>query len=108
LTRDLESSAALLEVIKDQAEDVTLNDEKFMVVSGNVAHASSVLDGMVGQSRRLEGLEKRGLREGRVDDDIIYVLGVLDGLNAQVRRLDVGETFGVLDELNAKAAQTLL
>mmetsp|Transcript_19197 Transcript_19197/g.29105 ORF Transcript_19197/g.29105 Transcript_19197/m.29105 type:complete len:264 (-) Transcript_19197:375-1166(-) len=111
LTRDLESSTALLEEIKDQANDITINDEKFAIVAGNVAHASSVLDGMVSQSRRLEGLANRGGGGGggeNPDDEIIYVLGVLDGLNAQVRRLNMGETFGVLDELNAKAAQTLL
>jgi len=29
-------------------------------------------------------------------------------LNAQVRRLDEEQTFGVLDEINAKAARALL
>jgi hypothetical protein len=36
------------------------------------------------------------------------MLSVLDGLNAQVNRLDMGETFGVLDEINSKAARALL
>ena len=59
-----------------------------------------MLDGMVKQSRRLVAASSAG---GSADDQIVYLLSVLDGLNAQARRLDVTETFGVLDELNAKA-----
>lgn len=38
-------------------------------------------------------------------DKIVYLLGVLDGLNAQVERLDVDTTFGVLDEVVAEATR---
>lgn len=108
LTRDLNDSAALCEEVKSKAYAITINDEKFAQAAGSVAHASSVLEGMVAQSRRLEGALARGGSVDGTDDQIIYMLSVLDGLNAQVRRLDVGETFGVLDELNAKAAMALL
>jgi len=97
----------LLNDIKSQADDITISDESYSLVVGDVAHAASVLDGMVAQSKRLEGASSVG-GSARTDDQIIYMLSVLDGLNAQVRRLDMGETFGVLDELNAKAARALL
>ena len=74
LTRDLDTSKEVLNTIKGQANDITISDESYRMIVGDVAHASSVLD----------------------------------GLNAQVRRLDMEETFGVLDELNAKAAMALL
>mmetsp|Transcript_26561 Transcript_26561/g.45336 ORF Transcript_26561/g.45336 Transcript_26561/m.45336 type:complete len:229 (+) Transcript_26561:61-747(+) len=108
LTRDLEGSLALLGDISSQATEITISDESYSLVTGNVAHAASVLDGMVAQSKRLEGASSRGGSIGSTDDQIIYMLSVLDGLNAQVRRLDMDETFGVLDELNAKAARALL
>mmetsp|Transcript_40026 Transcript_40026/g.85215 ORF Transcript_40026/g.85215 Transcript_40026/m.85215 type:complete len:239 (-) Transcript_40026:474-1190(-) len=107
LTRDLDESLSLLDEIKGQAKDITINDEKFSLVVGSVAHASSVLDGMAAQSKRLEGALSLG-GSANTDDQIIYMLSILDGLNAQVRRLDMGETFGVLDELNAKASMALL
>ena len=103
LTHDLSSSLDILITVKDQANDITISDETFRLVMGDVAHATSVLDGLVAQSKRLEGASSLG-GKGSTDDQIIYMLSVLDGLNAQVRRLDIEETFGVLDELNAKAA----
>lgn len=109
LTRDLNSSLDLIATIKDQAKDITISDESYRLVVGDVSHATSVLDGLVAQSKRLEGASaSNGGSVGNTDDQIIYMLSVLDGLNAQVRRLDMGETFGVLDELNAKAARALL
>lgn len=44
------------------------------------------------------------------DEQIVYMLSVLDGLNAQARRLNGGgeDVFKLLDELNAKAAKALL
>lgn len=107
LTRDLDKSLALLNDIKGQAKDITISDESYRLVVGDVAHASSVLDGMVAQSKRFEGASGAG-GGASTDDQIIYMLSVLDGLNAQVRRLDMEETFGVLDELNGKAARALL
>ena len=107
LTRDLDKSLDVLADIKSQAKDITISDESFRMIVGDVAHASSVLDGLVAQSKRLEGASSAG-GSASTDDQIIYMLSVLDGLNAQVRRLDMEETFGVLDELNAKAARALL
>mmetsp|Transcript_6573 Transcript_6573/g.14862 ORF Transcript_6573/g.14862 Transcript_6573/m.14862 type:complete len:235 (+) Transcript_6573:146-850(+) len=107
LTRDLDNSLALLDDIKGQAKDITISDESYRLVVGDVAHASSVLDGMVAQSKRFEGASSAG-GGASTDDQIIYMLSVLDGLNAQVRRLDMEETFGVLDELNGISARALL
>ena len=61
---------------------------------------------MVAQSKRLEGASNSG--GPNTDDEIIYMLSVLDGLNSQVRRLDREKTFGVLDEINARASMALL
>ena len=110
LTRDLDTSLSVLDTIKSQAKEITIADEKFDLIVGNVAHASSVLDGMVTQSKRLENasVAYSGGSVANTDDQIIYMLSVLDGLNAQVRRLDEEQTFGVLDEINAKAARALL
>jgi len=69
--------------------------------------SSSVLDGMVAQSKRLEGASNSG-GGANTDDEIIYMLSILDGLNSQVRRLDREKTFGVLDEINARASMALL
>ncbi len=107
LTRDLDNSLVVLDSIKSQAKDITISDESFRLIVGDVSHATSVLDGMVTQSKRLVGATSAG-GSGSTDDQIIYMLSVLDGLNAQVRRLDMEETFGVLDEINAKAARALL
>ena len=60
---------------------------------------------MVAQSKRLEGASSGG---ANTDDEIIYMLSILDGLNSQVRRLDREKTFGMLDEINAKASMALL
>jgi len=68
---------------------------------------SSVLDGMVAQSKRLEGASNSG-GGANTDDEIIYMLSILDGLNSQVRRLDREKTFAILDEVNAKASMALL
>lgn len=107
LRRDLDRSLALLDEIKGQAKEITIGDEGggYSLAMKNVAHASSVLEGIVSQSKRLQGVSTAARS---TDDQIIYMLSILDGLNAQVRRLDIGETLGVLDELNAKAATALL
>ena len=62
---------------------------------------------MVAQSKRLEGASNSG-DTAKTDDEIIYMLSVLDGLNSQVRRLDREKTFGILDEINARASMALL
>lgn len=110
LTSDLDKSKNVLDLVKSQAKEIVLSDESLGIsddVIGGVAHASSVLDGMVTQSKRLEGASARG-GSAYVDDEIIYMLSILDGLNAQVRRLDEEKTFGILDEINGKAARALL
>ena len=117
LTRDLDRCVAVLNGIKDEANDVTSGyvsgDDGLRIAATSISRASCVLDGLVAQGRRLEGAvasaDAAAVAGGRaVDDKIVYMLSVLDGLNAQVNRLDVGETFGVLDEINARAARSLL
>ncbi|KAL3778292.1 hypothetical protein ACHAW5_002397 [Stephanodiscus triporus] len=117
LTRDLDRCVAVLNGIKDEANDVTSGyvsgDDGLRIAAKSISRASCVLDGLVAQGRRLEGAvasaDAAAVAGGRaVDDKIVYMLSVLDGLNAQVNRLDVGETFGVLDEINARAARSLL
>lgn len=115
LTRDLDRCVEVLDDIRGGANDITsgYGDERLRTAARNVAHASSVLDGLVVQGRRLEravaSADAAAVAGGRATDDrIIYMLSVLDGLNAQVNRLDMGETFGVLDEINSKAARALL
>lgn len=74
-----------------------------------MSHATSVLDGLMAQSKRLVSASKANENGYTSDEQIVYLLSVLDGLNAQARRLDRGEdVFQILDELNAKAAKALL
>jgi hypothetical protein len=116
LVRDLDNCAIVLErIIKDDGYDITSGypNDKLSILARNVSHASSVLDGLVVQGRRLEraindassssGVMVGGKKD--TDDEIVYLLGVLDGLNAQVERLDVDTTFGVLDEVVAEATR---
>lgn len=64
------------------------------------------------QSKRLVSASKANENGYSSDEQIVYMLSVLDGLNAQARRLDGGtggeDVFKLLDELNAKAAKALL
>lgn len=123
LTRDLDRCVEVLDNIKGIANDVTsgYDNENLRFAAGKVAHASCVLDGLVTQGRRIDGAlaslvsesssSGGGGRSGgrrATEDKIVYVLSILDGLNVQIHRLDVGETFGVLDEINAKAGRAFL
>ena len=57
LVRDLDHCAHVLEsIIKDDGYDITSGypNDKLQIVAKNVSHASSVLDGLVVQGRRLE------------------------------------------------------
>ena len=111
LIADLSTSEEILSTIKSQARQITISDESFREISGDVAHATSVLDGLMAQSKRLVSASTADKNGYTTDDQIIYMLSVLDGLNAQVRRMDSkdGEDmFKILDELNAKAAKALL
>jgi hypothetical protein len=118
LVRDLDHCAHVLEsIIKDDGYDITSGypNDKLQIVAKNVSHASSVLDGLVVQGRRLEraivdvvtttASSSAGGGGKATDDKIVYLLSVLDGLNAQVERLDIGTTFGVLDEVVAEATR---
>ena len=113
LIYDLSTSEEILSTIKSQAKSITVSDETFREISGDVAHATSVLDGLMAQSKRLVSASTADQRGYSTDEQIVYMLSVLDGLNAQVRRMDStrggGEDmFKILDELNAKAAKALL
>ena len=117
LTRDISTSRNVLDVIQSQAREITIADENFQLASQKVSHAASVLDGILAQSVRLEGASSWGGGEvaaasnsasSSTDDQIIYMLSILDGLNAQVKRLNLDETLGALDEINARAARALL
>jgi hypothetical protein len=110
LISDLSTSEEILSTIKSQAKSITVSDETFREISGDVAHATSVLDGLMAQSKRLVSASTADQRGYSTDEQIVYMLSVLDGLNAQVRRMDGrGEDmFKILDELNAKAAKALL
>ena len=110
LISDLSTSEEILSTIKSQAKSITVSDETFREISGDVAHATSVLDGLMAQSKRLVSASTADQRGYSTDEQIVYMLSVLDGLNAQVRRMDgKGEDmFKILDELNAKAAKALL
>jgi hypothetical protein len=110
LISDLSTSEEILSTIKSQAKSITVSDETFREISGDVAHATSVLDGLMTQSKRLVSASTADQRGYSTDEQIVYMLSVLDGLNAQVRRMDgKGEDmFKILDELNAKAAKALL
>ena len=117
LILDLSTSQEILSTIKSQAKQITISDENFASISGSVAHATSVLDGLMSQSKRLVSATTKANESNgyyTTEDRIIYMLSVLDGLNAQVRRLDKGKNYGgedvfkILDELNAKAAKALL
>ena len=113
LISDLSTSEEILSTIKSQAKSITVSDETFREISGDVAHATSVLDGLMSQSKRLVSASTADQRGYSTDEQIVYMLSVLDGLNAQVRRMDSGrgggeDMFKILDELNAKAAKALL
>jgi len=113
LTRDITRSRTVLDTIQSQAKEITRADENYKNASSKVSHAASVLDGILAQSIRLEGASSWGGSEvaatnGSTDEQIIYMLSVLDGLNAQVKRLNLEETLGALDEMNARAARALL
>jgi hypothetical protein len=108
LIKDLSTSEEILATIKSQAKQITISDESYRQITYDVSHATSVLDGLMAQSKRLVTASKANQNGYTSDDQIIYLLSVLDGLNAQVRRLDGEDTFKILDELNAKAAKALL
>jgi len=104
LVNDLDNDAAVLSTLKSQAFDLTPPDEEFEVLSRALSNASSVFDGLLSQSKRLASASAS---EGSARSQLTYMLSVLDGLNAQTRRLDVQNTLSLLDNLNAKAVKAL-
>lgn len=99
LQDDLTSASALYKTIIGQAKLISVPEESFEKTVAGVTRASSVLDGVLVQSKRLVAASSAG----STDDQIMYMLSVLDGLNTQVKRLNVKETFGLLDKLNSQA-----
>lgn len=102
LQADLASASELYKTILGQAKLVAVSEEGFETTVAGVTRASSVLDGVIVQSKRL--VAASGVASGNVTEDrIVFLLSVLDGLNTQVKRLNVRETFGLLDKLNSQA-----
>eukprot|EP00985_Skeletonema_marinoi_P016950 scaffold9226_cov105-Skeletonema_marinoi.AAC.1 len=114
LINDLSTSEEILSTITSQSKAITSNEDSYRQITYDVSHATSVLDGLMAQSRRLVSASKAQENGYTSDEQIVYMLSVLDGLNAQARRLDGGaggrgeDVFKILDELNAKAAKALL
>ncbi|KAL7487802.1 hypothetical protein ACHAW6_013386 [Cyclotella cf. meneghiniana] len=105
LQDDLTGASALYKTIIEQAKQITVPEESFQTTVAGVTRASSVLDGIIVQSKRLVTASSVASGNFSIDDQIVYMLSVLDGLNAQVKRLNVKETFGLLDQLNSKAEE---
>jgi len=105
LQDDLTGASALYKTIIEQAKQIIVPEESFQSTVAGVTHACSVLDGIIVQSKRLVTASSVAAGSYSTDDQIMYMLSVLDGLNAQVKRLNVKETFGLLDELNSKAEE---
>lgn len=102
LQDDLTGASALYKTIITQAKQITVPEEGFETTVAGVTRASSVLDGVIAQSKRL--VAASSVAGGTtLDDQIVYMLSVLDGLNTQVKRLNVKDTFGMLDKLNSQA-----
>mmetsp|Transcript_28218 Transcript_28218/g.56773 ORF Transcript_28218/g.56773 Transcript_28218/m.56773 type:complete len:250 (+) Transcript_28218:59-808(+) len=113
LINDLSTSEEILSTITSQSKAITSNEDSYRQITYDVSHATSVLDGLMAQSRRLVSASRAQENGYTSDEQIVYMLSVLDGLNAQARRLDGGagrgeDVFKILDELNAKAAKALL
>lgn len=102
LQDDLTSASALYKTIIGQAKLISVPEESFETTVAGVTRASSVLDGVLVQSKRLVSASGGASSE----EQVTYMLSVLDGLNTQVKRLNVRETFGLLDKLNNAAEKT--
>ncbi|KAL3798246.1 hypothetical protein HJC23_000160 [Cyclotella cryptica] len=103
LQDDLTGASALYKTIIEQSRKIIVPEESFQSTVAGVTHASSVLDGIIVHSKRLVAASSVAAGSYSTDDQIMYMLSVLDGLNTQVKRLNVKETFGLLDELNSQA-----
>lgn len=113
LINDLSTSEEILSTITSQSKAITSNEDSYRQITYDVSHATSVLDGLMAQSKRLVSASRAQENGYTSDEQIVYMLSVLDGLNAQARRLDGSggrgeDVFKILDELNAKAVKALL
>ena len=141
LIHELDTITIVLELMKTNAEEITAlkyygddgsagGDGEMKVnyfASNKISHASSILDGLLVQGKRLEDaittlLTSHEANEMIVrrdaDAQIIHLLSILDGLNVQALRLQYDSggdgsgndntIFAVLDEINAKATRALL
>ena len=141
LIHELDTISLVLDNINNNAKEITTlkyygssasGDGEMTVnnfVSNKISHASSTLDGLFTQGKRLENAisslllasseVKNEIIRRDSDAQIIHLLSILDGLNVQAYRLqyDIGSgsgsgndttIFAVLDEINAKATRALL
>jgi hypothetical protein len=133
LIHELDTISLVLDNINNNAKEITTlkyygnNDEMTNVnnnfVSNKISHASSTLDGLFTQGKRLENAitlliassQANEIVRRDTDVQIIHLLSILDGLNVQAYRLqyDISSgndttVFAVLDEINAKATRALL
>ena len=140
---ELDTITMVLESIENNAEEITASkyyggngsaggDGEMKVnyfASNEISHASSILDGLLVQGKRLENAittlltspssEANSIVRRDADAQIVHLLSILDGLNVQALRLQydiIGSgsgsndntIFAVLDEINAKATRALL
>ena len=141
LIHELDTITIVLELMKTNAEEITAlkyygddgsagGDGEMKVnyfASNEISHASSILDGLLVQGKRLEdaittlltSYEANEMIVRRdADAQIVHLLSILDGLNVQALRLQYDSggdgsgndntIFAVLDEINAKATRALL
>jgi len=141
---ELDTITMVLESIKNNAKEITAlkyyygdgsaggGDGEMKVnyfATNEISHASSILDGLLVQGKRLENAittlltsppsEANSIVRRDADARIVHLLSILDGLNVQALRLQydiIGSgsgsndntIFAVLDEINAKATRALL
>jgi hypothetical protein len=140
LIHELNTITMVLELTKTNAREITAlkyyhhgsagGDGETKVnyfASNEISHASSILDGLLVQGKRLEdaittlltSYEANEMIVRRdADAQIVHLLSILDGLNVQALRLQYDSggdgsgndntIFAVLDEINAKATRALL
>ena len=102
LENDLTTASDLYKTIISEARKISVPEDGFEKTVAGVTRASSVLDGVLVQSKRLVTASS-GKGGASTDEQITYMLSILDGLNTQAKRLNVKETFGLLDQLNSQA-----
>ena len=102
LENDLTTASDLYKTIIGEARKISIAEDSFEKTVAGVTRASSFLDGVLVQSKRLVTASSVA-RDASTDEQITYMLSILDGLNTQAKRLNVKDTFGLLDQLNSQA-----